>query len=45
MSNDPATREYVERRTTEGRTRREIRRCLKRYIARQIFRQLHALTA
>jgi transposase len=45
MSNDPATRAYVERRTAEGKTRREIRRCLKRYIARQIFRQLQALTA
>lgn len=45
MSNDPTTRAYVERRTAEGRTRREIRRCLKRYIARQLFRQLQALTA
>jgi transposase len=45
MSNDPATRVYVERRSAEGRTRREIRRCLKRYIARQIVRQLQALTA
>jgi hypothetical protein len=45
MSNDPATRAYVERRTAEGKTRSEIRRCLKRCIARQIFRQLQALTA
>lgn len=45
MSDDPATRAYVERRTAEGRTRREIRRCLKRYTARQLFRQLQALTA
>jgi transposase len=39
---DPATRAYVVKRTTEGRTPREIRRCLKRYLARQIYRQLNA---
>jgi transposase len=37
---DPATRAYADRRQAEGKTRREIRRCLKRYITRQIFRQL-----
>lgn len=42
MRMDPRTRAYVERRTTEGRTLREIRRCLKRYLARQIYRQLNA---
>jgi len=31
MRMDPATRAYVERRTAEGRTSKEIRRCLKRY--------------
>lgn len=31
---------YVQRRTAEGKSPREIRRCLKRYIAREIFRQL-----
>jgi len=35
-----ATRDYIERRRTEGKTDREIRRCLKRYIARDLFRQL-----
>jgi transposase len=35
MSSDPTTRTYVERRTSEGRTKREIIRCLKRYIARE----------
>ncbi|HEY3548175.1 MAG TPA: IS110 family transposase [Propionicimonas sp.] len=42
-----ATRDYIERRRSEGKTDREIRRCLKRYIARDLFRQLeHApLTA
>jgi hypothetical protein len=42
MIHDPATREYVERRRTEGRTTKEIRRCLKRYLARQIYRHLNA---
>jgi transposase len=40
MSVDPATREYVERRTKEGLSKREIIRCLKRYIAREVFRAL-----
>ena len=34
------TRDYAERRTRDGKTTREIRRCLKRYIARQLYRQL-----
>ena len=42
MRMDPRTRAYVERRTTEGRTLKEIRRCLKRYLARQIYRHLNA---
>lgn len=36
------TKDYVTRRTTEGRTPREITRSLKRYIARQIWRILEA---
>jgi len=36
----PCTRAYVARRTAEGKTQREIRRCLKRYIARELYRQL-----
>ena len=35
------TRDYAARRTTEGKTRKEIIRCLKRYIAREIFAVLH----
>ncbi|MGU3450840.1 IS110 family transposase [Methylobacterium sp. 391_Methyba4] len=34
------TREYIQRRTNEGKSPREIRRCLKRYIAREIYRHL-----
>ena len=36
----PRTRAYVARRTAEGKTPREIRRCIKRYIARELYRQL-----
>ena len=34
------TRAYVNRRTAEGKTHREIMRCLKRYIAREVFTSL-----
>lgn len=37
---DSRTNGYFERRRAEGKTDREIRRCLKRYIAREIFRLL-----
>jgi transposase len=37
---DPATRAYISRRLAEGKTLREIKRCLKRIIARQLFRLL-----
>lgn len=40
MSHDPTTRAYVQRRTTEGLSKREIMRCLKRYIAREIYRTI-----
>jgi transposase len=36
----PRTHTYINRRRAEGKTDREIRRCLKRYIARQIHREL-----
>lgn len=42
MSYDPATRDYVARRRGEGRSNREIRRCLKRYVCRSVFRELQA---
>jgi transposase len=37
---DEDTRAYVRRRTAEGKTPREIKRCLKRYVARELFRLL-----
>lgn len=42
MRMDPVTRAYVERRTAEGRTRKEISRSLKRYVTRQLHRSLTA---
>ena len=40
MRRDQRTQEYVSRRTAEGKSRREIIRCLKRYIAREAYRVL-----
>jgi transposase len=37
---DPRTRAYAERRTTEGMSKKEIIRCLKRYVAREIYAAL-----
>ena len=43
MSRHPDTKAYLEKRLAEGRTRREIRRCIKRYLARHLYRTLNAL--
>jgi transposase len=40
MRRDRRTRDYVARRTTEGKSKKEIIRCLKRYIAREIYKIL-----
>ena len=37
---DPRTRHYIERRIKEGRTKKEAVRCLKRYVAREVYQQL-----
>lgn len=42
LTHDPDTRAYAARRAAQGKTPREIRRCLKRYLARQLYRQLEA---
>ena len=42
MSWDKRTRTYVARRTAEGKSKREILRCLKRYAAREVYRVLTA---
>jgi transposase len=43
MRSHPATLAYVERRRAEGKTDKEIRRCIKRYLARHLFRTLNGL--
>ena len=40
MGADQRSREYVARRTAEGKSKWEIMRCLKRYIAREVYRVL-----
>jgi transposase len=40
MRRDRRTKEYVARRTQEGKSKREIIRCLKRYVAREVYRVL-----
>ena len=42
MTHDPETRKYVEKRAAEQRTTKEIRRCIKRYLARRIYRTLNS---
>ena len=37
MSHDPRTKEYVARRTAEGKSKKEIMRCLKRYVANEVY--------
>ncbi|MFF3755871.1 transposase [Streptomyces sp. NPDC002185] len=39
---DPRTQEYYERRTWQGKTRREIGRCLNRYAGREVFHLVSA---
>src|SRR5699024_7589523 len=38
---DPEPQAYVKTRSIQGQTDREIRRCLKRYLARRIYRHLN----
>ena len=42
---DPATRAYATRRRAQGKTNREIKRCLVRYVARQLYRLLETQPA
>ena len=41
---DPATRAYLDRRHSEGKTKKEALRCLKRHLARRIWRLLYTTT-
>jgi transposase len=45
MATDPDTQAYVERRTKEGKSKREIMRCLKRYVARELYPLLAEIAA
>ena len=40
MGSDPRTRDYVARRREEGRSKADIIRILKRYVAREVYRHL-----
>jgi transposase len=40
LRDDPRTRVYAARRRAEGKSGREIRRCVKRALARQLFKLL-----
>ncbi len=37
---DPASKDYLARRTAESKTKRDVVRCLKRHVAREVFRLL-----
>ena len=40
MAHDPRTRAYIEKKTSEGKSKREAIRCLCRFIAREVYRLL-----
>ena len=42
LAHDARTRAYVERRKAEGKSLREIQRCLKRYLSRHLFRVMES---
>lgn len=44
MTHDEETRKYVQKREAEGRTTKEIRRCIKRYLARRVYRIFNSKT-
>ena len=44
MTYDALTRLYVTKRRAEGRNDRKIRRCIKHYLARHVYRTLNATT-
>jgi transposase len=45
LRTDPTTRAYAQRRRAQGKTNREIKRCLVRYVARQLYRLLETQPA
>jgi transposase len=45
LRTDPGTRAYATRRRAQGKTNREVKRCLVRYVARQLYRLLETQPA
>lgn len=45
MRYDERTRAYVERRIKEGLSKQDIMRCLKRFVAREVYRALTSTPA
>lgn len=45
MGTDPRTKAYVDKRTADGLSKREIMRCLKRYVARELYPLIRDITA
>jgi transposase len=45
LRHDARTQAYYERRTKEGKTRREIIRCLKQYAAREVFNLVRTVSS
>jgi transposase len=45
LRTDPVTRAYADRRRAQGKSNREIKRCLVRYVARQLYRLLETQPA
>ena len=41
---DERTRTYMARRTAEGKSKREVIRCLKRYVARELYREIRKIS-
>ena len=41
---DERTRAYMARRTAEGRSKREAIRCLKRYVALELYREIQKIS-
>jgi hypothetical protein len=41
---DPTTRDHMARRIKQGNSKREVIRCLKRHLAREVFAALRQIT-
>lgn len=44
LRSEPRTKVYAQKRTSEGLSKMEILRCLKRHIAREVFKHLRSVT-